>query len=303
VLRVVARGYQGEMIGLRTGGSPRTLWLTGDHYVLCAKRTTSYGAHRSWKHIPGRHFERARGMRTEMTEAERLVWRILRGEQLAVKFRRQHPIGPYIVDFYSWQAGLVVEIDGDSHFSDEAQVYDQERSQYLEALGLTVLRFTNAVVRQSLPEVVDRILYATSAVRPSEDHYREWRRANSLRQGDFVYAPREVYPPQSPRQRGEAGFLPADSAGQGHDGMTDPALGERATNSLPVDGEGWGGVLSTADGNCPGRLLLIPMRLVSIERQIIDETIYNLEVERSHSFITESCVVHNCGGRVPAHLA
>jgi very-short-patch-repair endonuclease len=141
VVRTFRRLYRGMMIGIRHNRSSQTLWVTGDHRVLCRKRTLSYNAERSWAHVPEKHFERARALRKEMTDAERLLWKSLRRQQLGVKFRRQHPIGPYIADFYSWEAGLVVEVDGDTHFTPEMQEYDAIRTQYLESLGLQVLRF------------------------------------------------------------------------------------------------------------------------------------------------------------------
>lgn len=76
--------------------------------------------------MPGQHFERARELRREMTPAEHNLWRVLRDKQCGAKFRKQHPIGPYIADFYSWDAGVVVEVDGESHFTPEAQAYDKE---------------------------------------------------------------------------------------------------------------------------------------------------------------------------------
>ncbi len=187
VLRTIRKLYQGTMIGIQHSSSTQILWVTADHYVLCQKRTRSYGAERTWRHVPREHFERARELRQEMTPAERQLWSALRGEQLGVKFRRQHPIGPYITDFYSWEAGLVVEVDGSSHFTSAAQDYDRERDGYLSALGLTVLHFTNQEVTSQREGVLNKIIEALEAVKPSEDHYKQWRRADSLQVGDVVY--------------------------------------------------------------------------------------------------------------------
>jgi adenine-specific DNA-methyltransferase len=194
VLRTIRKPYQGTMVGIQHRNTTQTLWVTADHYVLCQKRTLSYGAERTWRHVPKEHFGRARTLRREMTPAEQRLWSALRGEQLGVKFRRQHPIGPYIADFYSWEAGLVVEMDGDSHFTPEAQDYDCERDAYLSALGLTVLRFTNQDIMSQKEEVLSRIVETIQQVKPSEDHYKQWRRADSLRVGDVVYLGPEQQP-------------------------------------------------------------------------------------------------------------
>jgi BirA family biotin operon repressor/biotin-[acetyl-CoA-carboxylase] ligase len=84
----------------------------------------------------------AREMRTDMTISERRAWNALKGRRLGVRFRRQVPIGPYIVDFACLEKRLVIEIDDPSHqFRDES-----ERNAYLEARGFEIIRFTNEFV-------------------------------------------------------------------------------------------------------------------------------------------------------------
>ena len=86
----------------------------------------------------------ARAFRREMTDAESKLWYHLRAHGLAgFKFRRQHPFGPYVLDFYCPIARLVIELDGGQHFEPETLVRDAERTRYLEESGLRVLRFTN----------------------------------------------------------------------------------------------------------------------------------------------------------------
>ena len=84
-------------------------------------------------------------MRRDMTPAERKFWfECLR--DLPFKFRRQRPIGKFIVDFYCAELKLIIEIDGDSHFNEVAEIYDRERTSFLNDLGYQVLRYTNADV-------------------------------------------------------------------------------------------------------------------------------------------------------------
>jgi very-short-patch-repair endonuclease len=102
---------------------------------------------------------RARKLRHEATEAEKLLWSKLRARQLSgVKFRRQVPIGSYIMDFVSFERRLVVEIDGGQHAEAESQDYDKQRTTWLESQGFRVLRFWNNEVLTNLEGVLTRIL-------------------------------------------------------------------------------------------------------------------------------------------------
>ncbi|WP_067093836.1 endonuclease domain-containing protein [Marinomonas atlantica] len=96
-------------------------------------------------------------LRTNMTEPERRLWSYLRKNQLGVKVRRQFGIGRYIVDFYCPAKRLVIEVDGDSHYTEEGMTYDQERDQYMASLGICVMRFTNQQVMQEMEAVVGMI--------------------------------------------------------------------------------------------------------------------------------------------------
>ncbi|MDD2556859.1 MAG: endonuclease domain-containing protein [Desulfuromonas sp.] len=103
--------------------------------------------------------ERRKELRNNATAAEQQLWRVLRCRNIGGhKFRRQHSVGPYILDFYCPARKLALEIDGDSHFLDEAVVYDQVRTAYLHALGITVLRFLNTDVYENAEAVCERIL-------------------------------------------------------------------------------------------------------------------------------------------------
>src|SRR3989344_7574936 len=98
-------------------------------------------------------------LRRQAPDAEIIMWSRLQHSQLGGhKFRRQASIDRYVVDFYCPRLRLVVEVDGDSHFTDEGEEYDQVRTEFLEALGLHILRFTNEEVYKNLPEVLGKIL-------------------------------------------------------------------------------------------------------------------------------------------------
>jgi very-short-patch-repair endonuclease len=100
----------------------------------------------------------ARELRQPQTPAEATLWRHLRNRNLKYKFRRQHPIDFFIIDFYCAKAKLLIEIDGASHDEKEQQEYDQARAEYLEALGYKVIRFRNEDVRYNAHAVVTAII-------------------------------------------------------------------------------------------------------------------------------------------------
>ena len=97
----------------------------------------------------------ARSLRKSLTDAERKLWHRLRGEQLGVKFRRQHPFETYILDLVCVERRLVIEVDGSQHADD--QDYDQKRTERLRMAGFTVLRFWNNEVLNETDAVVQSI--------------------------------------------------------------------------------------------------------------------------------------------------
>ncbi len=102
---------------------------------------------------------RRKELRNEATSAEKMLWKILKHRQLqGYKFRRQHSVGYYILDFYCPSELLAIEVDGDSHATDEAIAYDRERTHYLNALNIRVLRFLNTDVYNNLESVYKRIV-------------------------------------------------------------------------------------------------------------------------------------------------
>jgi leucyl-tRNA synthetase len=100
----------------------------------------------------------AREMRHPQTPAEAALWRALRNRQLRFKFRRQHPIDRFIIDFYCAEAKLLIEVDGASHLEPEQIEYDKLRTEYLEELGYKVIRFKNDDVKFNIDGVTGEIL-------------------------------------------------------------------------------------------------------------------------------------------------
>lgn len=103
--------------------------------------------------------QRAKELRQQMTPAEKALWQRLRRKQLnGLKFRRQHPLGPFIADFYCGAHRLVIEIDGGVH--DAQAERDQARTEQFEAYGYHVIRFTNAQIEQDIEAVLAEIIAA-----------------------------------------------------------------------------------------------------------------------------------------------
>jgi very-short-patch-repair endonuclease len=118
--------------------------------------------YKQWNRSPARWHRQqkpaAREMRRAPTETEQLLWGKLRRRQLAgLHFRRQHPLGPYIADFFCVDAQLVIEIDGAIHERTDQIERDTLRSEGLKQIGVKVLRFTTADVMHRMDWVLARI--------------------------------------------------------------------------------------------------------------------------------------------------
>ena len=122
--------------------------LAGESESALEKRERSGGGYSEFAS------EKAKKMRYEPTDAERKLWQKLNKEQLGIKFRRQQPIGKYVVDFYSAEKRLVIEVDGGQHADDTS---DEKRTAWLESQGLEVLRFWNDEVLRDTRGVLDQI--------------------------------------------------------------------------------------------------------------------------------------------------
>ena len=110
------------------------------------------------KEAIGRLYQYGRELRKELTEAEKLLWAELRNRKLnGLKFRRQHPLDKFIVDFYCNEKKLVVELDGSVHDEKINKEYDEARTAMLAGLNIMVLRFTNDEVINNVKDVLDKI--------------------------------------------------------------------------------------------------------------------------------------------------
>ncbi|CAD5942118.1 DUF559 domain-containing protein [Planktothrix agardhii] len=276
VLRTIQKEYQGEMIGLTCKNNNTTMWLTADHRVLAKLRPRNLGGNQDWSATPYSHLELRRKLRKEMTPPEQKLWDVLRGKKLEFKFRRQHPIGRYIADFYSRDAHLVVEIDGATHFEPEAIEYDRQRDSFMRSLGLDVLRFTTKEIYENL-EGVCLAIESQCRIRTESIEGATWVQAGNLKPGDIVFSAL-VSPPNPPCTGG------VREAVRG--GVREAVRGGEIGVEIGVE-----------------KISLECVEIAKVENCWSTETVYDLEIEGSHSFITEVCTVHNCGSGTTAYVA
>ncbi|MBA3533865.1 MAG: endonuclease domain-containing protein [Ardenticatenales bacterium] len=117
------------------------------------------GGGKLWRRTSPEIQKRARELRQQMTGAEAKLWERLRRDGVGgLRFRRQHPFGPYIFDFFCRELNLVIEVDGNVHTDSLQKENDLERDEQCRAQGLTVLRFTNEQILNDLDHVLQTIL-------------------------------------------------------------------------------------------------------------------------------------------------
>ena len=107
-------------------------------------------------------FELAKELRSRMTLSEKKLWIFLNQKPNGYKFRRQHPFNSYVLDFYSHEARLSIEVDGEYHLTDEQMIKDEERTQLIHSFGISELRFSNKDVLNDFENVKLTILNAIS---------------------------------------------------------------------------------------------------------------------------------------------
>lgn len=107
------------------------------------------------KSAPKDSFSKARNLRKDGTESESKLWFFLKNKKLdGYKFRRQHPLGLFIVDFYCHQLGLIIEVDGPYHNNEDQKIKDANRTKWLESNNMKLLRFTNNEIRIGIKKVL-----------------------------------------------------------------------------------------------------------------------------------------------------
>ena len=96
-------------------------------------------------------------LRSNQTFAEKVFWEAVRGKELGVRFRRQHGVGSFTLDFYCSELRLAIELDGEYHLEKTAQLHDEQRTKFLSEFSISVLRFSNKEILEDLDRVIKHL--------------------------------------------------------------------------------------------------------------------------------------------------
>lgn len=99
----------------------------------------------------------AKNLRKDATNTEKILWQKLRNKKLGIKFRRQHPVDMFILDFYAPEIKLAIELDGSPHAEKDNKEYDETRTKYLESKYIHILRFWNSEIEKNLDITLNKI--------------------------------------------------------------------------------------------------------------------------------------------------
>lgn len=135
-------------------------------------------------------FERAAQLRANPTPMEEYLWNFLSNSRLGVRFKRQHPIGNYIADFYCHLIKLVIEIDGSVHNTEEQKLIDKEKDEFYQSVGIRVVRITNKTLNNSTEEVLNNIKRMLNSEKstPSGAGGRIWQKKGVIYKPDGTLA-------------------------------------------------------------------------------------------------------------------
>lgn len=182
--------YNGPIITIQhtLSGSDVVDYVLPNRLILAMRRVQSLSESGGWSSIPSGHFQRARALRNQMTPPEWKLWGVLCNEGLGVKFRAQHPIGPYIADFYTRAAGLVVEVDGEiAHRTPEQITHDRIRDAWMRSIGLKVLRYTASDISTNLEGVIIDISYHLRERVVNDFPQAQWLFSQNISSSDEVF--------------------------------------------------------------------------------------------------------------------
>jgi adenine-specific DNA-methyltransferase len=180
--------YDGPFYTIHNAYSDDLIHVKPDSLIMVKRRVQSMSISGHWSSIPSGHFQRARELRNRMTPPEWQLWKWINNKNLGIKFRPQHPIGPYITDFYARKAFLVIEIDGQiAHSTNEQITEDQNRDAWLRSLGLKVLRYPAKDVFTNIQGVIDNICVHIRECAVDEIPQAQWLFSQNLTTNDEIY--------------------------------------------------------------------------------------------------------------------
>lgn len=179
VLKVMWDEREEEMLQIRVSGCTASLCISPYHPVAFPRQA-----------LPpfGTKVSTARHLRKYSTPAESVLWSFLRGKSLGIKFRRQHSLGPFILDFFAPSVRVAIELDGGIHEEEYQGAYDLFRQECVEMFGIQFIRLSNEEVLRNVGEALDRIRYIVKSREAFLDYGVLWVPAEDLRVDDSVFA-------------------------------------------------------------------------------------------------------------------
>lgn len=171
--------------------SKEPLFMAGNHRILCREKKISTTGDNFWKLFPQELYKRIKVHNKAQHEGSKILWDYVKNDQLGASFKKEFQIGPFITDFYSEKHKMIVEVDDDSH---DSLNYQNIMDNFFKSKGITVLRFTTEDVVQNLALTLKHIRSIILKNIPSGFNSREWRRADTMEIGDYVYFSRELVP-------------------------------------------------------------------------------------------------------------
>ncbi|HEY3812447.1 MAG TPA: DUF559 domain-containing protein [Caulobacteraceae bacterium] len=145
--------------------------------------------------------QRARDLRRRMTPAEVVLWQAVRASRLGYKIRRQHPFGPYVIDFYCAAAKLAIEVDGGVHETEPQSSHDHSRDQYLIRHGVRTLRVSSALVMGDPERVIAKLKLWIERAVEFQKNGGVTSRWNGVREEAVIYVSARTFDAPSPSLR------------------------------------------------------------------------------------------------------
>jgi very-short-patch-repair endonuclease len=179
VLQVFKHEYEDEMLEIRFQGIAASLFITPEHRIATPAESLP-----NFKARVGM----ARTLRKESTPAESKLWSLVRGKRYGVKVRRQHPMGPFVLDFYIPDVRLAIEVDGSIHELEQQKEYDRFREEMIQNHDIEFLRFSNEDIYSKTSMVLLSIADRINARKTQFDYRVHWRTAGELKVGRVVLA-------------------------------------------------------------------------------------------------------------------
>ena len=167
------------------------LYVSGHHRILCREKKISTAGDNFWKLFPQELYKKIKVHNKILHEGSRILWDYVKNEQLGSHFLKEYQVGPFIADFYSEEHKVIIELHDEGHDNDN---YQNIMDNFFKTKGITVLRFSSEEIINDLTNTLKHIRSVLLINIPSGFKSKEWRRADSVENGDFIYYSKDIVP-------------------------------------------------------------------------------------------------------------